>query len=177
MMSFQFLLYLFQSCYHQDGFHLQKASELPLARLGFSGMPAPLIVSGVGWSLGRSFPVPFFLQSYVSTLWCRGSITMPGSSTSPSAQLAVQYTETPSAKEMWREKQTCATWKPFSCSTHRRFRWPFSALLLRKFVLVTAAWMWAWRRGEWMVWLIWLSEAWGPFFPSSSSPWFHFFVP
>lgn len=112
MMSFQFLLYLFQSCYHQDGFHLQKASELPLARLGFSGMPAPFIMSGVGWSLGRSFPVPLFLQSYVSTLWCRGSITMPGSSTSPSAQLAVQYTETPSAKEMWREKQTCATWKP-----------------------------------------------------------------
>lgn len=79
MMSFQFLLDLFQSYYHQDGFHLQKAPELPLARLGFSGMPAPVIVSGAGWSLGCSFPVPFFLQSYVSTLWYRGSRTMPGS--------------------------------------------------------------------------------------------------
>lgn len=60
-------------------FSSPKSPRTSTGQAEFSGMPAPIVVAGVDWSLGYSFPVSFFLQSYVSTLWCRGSGTMPGS--------------------------------------------------------------------------------------------------
>lgn len=156
-------------------FSSPKSPRTSTGQAEFSGMPAPTVVTGVDWSLGYSFPVSFFLQSYVSTLWCRGSGTMPGSLHQVLSCLS--STQKHLLKKCEERSRHVLLGNKFTCSTPRRFRWPFTDLLLRKFVLVTTTWMWAWRRGEWIVWLIWLSETWGPFFPSSSFPWFHFFVP